>query len=303
VATEFDGKPGLEIFVANDMSANHFWVPRTGDSGTVFEEQAAVRGLATDSRGNPQACMGIALGDPDHDGDIDLVVTNFWSEPNNFYQQSGAGRFADRTFATGLAEPSRHMLGFGCQFADFDGDGTTELVVANGHVQDEAADQENTMFSQVFSYSSGWRELLRDSLGRYFSRKHIGRSMALLDVQRDGWPDIAITHVVAPTALLMNDSVHSRQPLILELVARSTCREAVGARVEGMVAGQREIRWVVAGDGYLSSNEKKLWFSVPSGESIELEITWPQGAKQKLSVVAGSYLVVEGKDPLSRVND
>ncbi len=300
LVTDFDGKPGLELFIANDMSANHFWVYKEADGKKFFDEQAAVRGVANDRRGKPQACMGIASGDIDHDGDVDMVITNFAQESNAFYVQRSPGFFEDMAGSSGLSAYSFDPLGFGTQSADFDGDGFEDLVVANGHVIDyHAKSGEWAMFPQGFSYRDRWYEINRKTLGPYFESKHVGRGMALLDVQRDGWPDIVISHLVEPACLLENQSSHTSQPLTIELVGTTGPRDAVGAKVELIRGNDRTVRWRTAGDGFQCTNEPKLWFNMQPGEMATLKVQWPAGEVSQYSVTSpGSYLAVQGVEAL-----
>ena len=80
--------------------------------------------------------MGVACGDLDCDGRLDLAVTNFYNESTTFFQNLGQGFFADQTAAIGLAVPSRYVLGFGISFLDANNDGWLDLITANGHVHD-----------------------------------------------------------------------------------------------------------------------------------------------------------------------
>ena len=80
--------------------------------------------------------MGVACGDLDGDGRLDLAVTNFYGESTTFYRNLGGGIFADHTAAVGLAAPSRYLLGFGIAFLDANNDGRLDLATANGHVND-----------------------------------------------------------------------------------------------------------------------------------------------------------------------
>ena len=115
------------------MSANFLFRNR---GGFRFEETGAESGVATNADGGYLAGMGVACGDLDGDGRLDLAVTNFYGESTTFYQNLGGGQFIDRTAAIGLAAPSRYLLGFGVAFFDADNDGRLDLATANGHVND-----------------------------------------------------------------------------------------------------------------------------------------------------------------------
>ena len=104
--------------------------------GMRFEEVGHAAGVAGNASGAYQAGMGVAAGDLDGDGLIDLAVTNFYGESTTFYQQLGGGNFTDATAAVGLAVASRRLLGFGVAFLDADNDGRLDLASANGHVND-----------------------------------------------------------------------------------------------------------------------------------------------------------------------
>ena len=120
----------VEVFVANDSVPNFLFARSAGkvsQDGSLFEQRAMVGGLAVDREGRSQACMGVAAGDADGDGRLDLFVTNYFDEPNAFYRQVGDLVFSDATRKAGLREPGWRMLGFGTQFLDADLDGELDL--------------------------------------------------------------------------------------------------------------------------------------------------------------------------------
>src|SRR5262249_42860086 len=110
IAADLDGDGRIDLFVANDGSANYFWRNR---GGFRFEESGLTSGLSANASGGYQAGMGVACGDLDGDGRLDLAVTNFFGESTSFYRNLGDGQFADWTVAIGLAAPPPHLLGFG----------------------------------------------------------------------------------------------------------------------------------------------------------------------------------------------
>lgn len=70
--------------------------------------------------------MGIATGDIDNDGDLDVLLTNYGA--NELYENLGDGRFRDVTRASGLAGDDWSVS---ASFADIDDDGREDLYVAN----------------------------------------------------------------------------------------------------------------------------------------------------------------------------
>src|SRR5262249_7262272 len=133
VATDLDGDGKIDLFVANDTTANYFFRNR---GGFRFSEQGMESGLTASAEGGYLAGLGVACGDFDGDGRIDLAVTNFFNQSTTLYHNHGAGLFSDRAVATGLAAATRQVLGFGLAALDANNDGWLDLVQANGHVAD-----------------------------------------------------------------------------------------------------------------------------------------------------------------------
>src|SRR5262249_24056294 len=69
VCSDFDGDGWPDILVANDAQPNHLWI---NHEGKRFTEEALRRGIACGVLGQPQANMGVALGDVDGDGFLDV---------------------------------------------------------------------------------------------------------------------------------------------------------------------------------------------------------------------------------------
>ena len=101
--------------------------------------------------------MGVACGDSDGDGLIDLAVTNFYGESTSLFHNLGQGLFVDHTAAAGLAAPSRYLLGFGAAFLDADNDGRLDLMTANGHVNDLRPQFPFQMTAQLYRGEPGGR--------------------------------------------------------------------------------------------------------------------------------------------------
>ncbi len=147
VAADLDSDGKVDLFVANDTTANYFF---RNLGGFRFVEQAQEAGLASNSAGGYLAGMGVACGDLDGDGRLDLAVTNFLGESTTLYHNHGDGLFTDRTTAAGLAAPTRFVLGFGLAMLDSNNDGHLDLAQANGHIGDYRPALPYAMPAQLF---------------------------------------------------------------------------------------------------------------------------------------------------------
>src|SRR4029453_8642853 len=130
---DFDADGWKGLYVAN--SSNPSALYHNNHDGT-FTDIAIPAGWASSQDGKPQAGMGVALGDYDHNGTIDIFKTNFAGDTSTLYANSGDGLCSDRTFATGIGTNTR-WLGWGVGFLDLDHDGWLDLFLVNGHVYPE----------------------------------------------------------------------------------------------------------------------------------------------------------------------
>jgi tetratricopeptide (TPR) repeat protein len=295
VVGNLDGELGNEIFVANDMTNNHYW-SRSGDAegrqAWSLVESAMLRGVGGDDRGIPQGSMGIATGDLDGDGDLDLYVTNFDKEYNTLHSQTSSGIWQDRTRPAGLVADTVPLVAFGTEAIDIDNSGDLEIVVTNGHVDLFSRGDEKALYAQpmqIFQRSSSGRyhPVATESLGEYFASDHVGRGLWTLDANRDGRMDFAVTHQTEPTALLVNHSPGSGNWIRLDLKGRTSSRGAVGSTVRIETDQERRTAFRVAGDGYQCSNDPVLHVGLGQvdDESVTVVVTWPTGVVQRFTEI------------------
>jgi hypothetical protein len=314
IAWDFAGDGRLGLFVANDTTPNFLFLPTESPDGDkvagalpVFAEQGAVRGVAYDADGNAQASMGVAAGDVTGDGRLDLFVSNFFGESNTLYVQGEAGFFEDLTRSWQLRDASFWMLGFGTQFADFDGDGWEDIVVSNGHVdQKSSRGDPDRMSPQLFRNVEGRRfvEVPATELGPYFEGRYLGRGLATLDWNGDGRTDFATSPLHGKVALVQNETAASTgsSRLSMQLVGTRGERNPVGA----VIAVKTNVRTIhrlwTAGDGFLVTNEAVKHVALGAGEVVvEIEVRWP-GRGQPTRITgdgvknSGVLRVVEGRE-------
>lgn len=300
IIANFDRQQGNDLFIANDVDRNHFWRSRPGNFGDNYSlaECAQVSGCATGPRGTHNGCMGIAVGDFDRNGWLDLHVTNFWNQPADLYMQSPDGLFANESLPYRLVDSTRRTVGWGTQAVDFDRDGWLDLAVLNGHLTDRSeSGQPFRMVPQLFRGVAGRFVLDRDqSRDSYWSTVAHGRTIATLDWNRDGRLDLIVNHLLEPTAILENRTEGGNW-VQLELVGTATERDGVGAIAQIHLGETVLTAAVTGGDGFLCSNEAVLDFGIGTLNTIDrIEINWPGGKTQSFADVRPNsrYLAIEG---------
>ena len=295
VAADMDGDGTVDLYVGNDLHPNSLFLNQ-GDAS--FRDATETSGVAYDYQGNSQAGMGVAAADTDGDGQAELLVTNFSNEHNAFYANMGQGVFQDVSHRLGLAGDSLPWIGWGTALADFNLDGWCDLLVTNGHVDDNR-DQlgQDTSHEQpplLWSNQAGRFQFVGAAAGNYFRKRSVGRGLATADLDGDHALDVVIGHQDAPPALLRNLSPRPAQrSLTLRLVGRASNRDAVGARLESRFGERKIVQQITGGGSYLSAHQRLLLIPVDSAGTTDVEIIWPTRARSRIEGLrAGGYYVV-----------
>ncbi|HQX50915.1 MAG TPA: FG-GAP-like repeat-containing protein [Planctomycetaceae bacterium] len=305
VIADYNDDDRLDVFIANDMTANFLMINDSGEPGESlrFHDEAFLRGVALDVNGLAQACMGVGCEDVNRDGRQDLFITNFARESNTLYLSQPSGLFQDETQQAGLREPSFDPLGFGTQFLDADRDGWSDLVVMNGHI-DQFVDEPFQMKAQVFAGQTDGRFIELNGLqaGSLFDVLRLARGLARIDWNRDGRTDFVATDLEKPVLLAENTSENGNHSLRLKLVGTASNRDAIGAKVKALVSnGDERMCQLTAGDGYESSNERLIEIGVGAAESVVLVVVrWPSGTVSRFENVScdRQWLAVEARTAL-----
>ena len=297
---DYDADGDLDIYVANDSTPNLLY---RNDGDWQFAEVGVQAGVAYSRDGRSQAGMGVHTGDYDNDGDLDLFVTNFSDDVNTLYRNEGEGFFVDATYAAGLGGIVRPFMGWGTGFFDFDNDGWLDLFVANGHLYPQLGKHPSGLhYAQrnlLYHNQKGHFVEVGSEAGSGWTIAKASRGAALGDYDNDGDVDLFIANVNEVPTLLRNEGGNYNNWLGLELVGIESNRDAIGARVQVVASGLKQVREVQRGYGFQSQHDSRLLFGLGKDAEVErVEIVWPSGRRQVLEAPPlRRYLkVFEGND-------
>jgi hypothetical protein len=300
VAADFDGDGWVDIFVANDASPNFLWINlRNGR----FEDRALLSGAAVDANGRNEACMGVAAGDFDRDGDLDVLVTNEVGETNTLYRNLGGGFFEDASDAAGLGAPSLPDVGFGAAWMDADLDGWLDLLVVNGSVR-RLADQEGEPHpyrqpSRLYRSAGGAFRQLDAAASGALAAPLVSRALAIGDVDDDGDLDALVTANAGPLRLLLNESPRAGRWLRVRLAGTRSPRDGTGSLVELHLPDGARLLGRAATDGsYLSASDGRVSFGLGRAERVRaVVVRWTSGRVESWgeSAVDLELRLVEGE--------
>jgi hypothetical protein len=284
VASDLNGDGHLDLYVANDMTANFLFL---GDGKGRFREDGFLAGNALGADGKELGSMGIAVGDYDLDGRSDLVVTNYQNQPNNLYRSAEGGLYEEMGTMAGIALHSLSLVSWGVGFSDLDKDGLEDLFIANGHLNpytekmDETTrhEQPNLVYR---NRGDGAFEDLSGAAGRALAAARSSRGAAFGDLDNDGDVDIVVVSADGPPQILRNDSRAARSWALVRLVGGGRNRDAIGTRVSLVADGRTQWRERRSAESYLSANDPRLHFGLGGAERItSLEVRWPSGEVER----------------------
>ena len=298
----------LGLFISNDQVANQLLRPSheshtPGDINLV--DTAFIMGAAYNGDGVAMAGMGIAAEDVDGNGLTDFYVSNFKDEPNTLLLQDSEATFIDSSGPSGLKGFSLNYVGWGTQFLDADRDSLVDLVLVNGHVDDyRDAGGEYQMPPQFFHQARPmqFEDLSSEVTGTFFQQKRHGRGLSRLDWNRDGLMDFVVSSINEPAQLVTNTTRDPGHFINVRLISTQTARDAIGTRVT--MTGSDGSNWtksLMAGDGYMASNERTLQFGLGSQTNVlRITVEWPSGTHVAFEQpgLDSTWVVVEGRGRL-----
>ena len=254
---------------------------------------------------------------------------------NSLFRNLGNGRFEDRSLE---AHAEMGRWAWSSDALDFDSDGWDDLYVVNGMLtRPPPGDLEGFFWRQVVArspltrvpgtpYDDAWRAinqllihgsiashqrnvfLRNDGHGGYdeisgtvgLDLDQDGRSFAVLDIDGEGDPDLAVMAARQSPQLRIfrNDFETASASIAVRLVGTRSNRDAIGARVTIETDRIHKTRVLQCGSGFLSQHTKEMLIGLGASERpATLTVSWPSGDTQ---VFAGVPLnarvrIVEGR--------
>lgn len=327
-AADLDGDQLPEIYVGNDFGRDQLLHNRS--RGTLAFVEVRGRRQFTDPRSRVLGQdsfkgMGVAFGDIDRDGQVDIFVSDIaqghalmeshllfrgLDAPGDWAR--GIAPFRDVSGSLGLA---RSSWAWDARFADFDGDGWSEVLQATGFVKGEidrwpelhevAMGNDN-----LLRYPAAWpafgpqADLSGNQPDALFQRgpdgtwhevgaaiglsASVSRGIALGDVDGDGDVDALIARQWEPSVLLRNISpgAAGRSATIVPQIrqANGTLRPAIGARVTlsaTVLDGPHPVATVPGGEGHSGKSAPEVTFGLGAfadGADVTADIVWRDGS-------------------------
>jgi len=296
VSYDFDNDGWPDIYVAVDSQPS--MLLHNNHDGT-FTDIAVMAGCAYSEDGHEQAGMGVAVGDYDCDGFLDIFKTNFADDTCNLYHSNGGRTFSDVTFASGIGVNNQYVA-WGCGFIDYDNDGWPDILQVNGHVY---SDIDHFNVGETFknprvvykNLGNGQFKDVSAEMGSGISERFSSRGAAFGDYDNDGGMDALILNMNDLPSLLHNTGGNKQNWIKLKLLGTRCNRTAIGARVRVLVGSHAQIDEVHSGSSVMSQSDLRLHFGIGGAETVDLiEIKWPttQKTEQYMNVKANQILTI-----------
>ena len=295
-AADFRRSGWTDLYVASDSTPS-LYLRNKGDG--TFVEEGAERGVAFSADGAEQAGMGVAVGDYNLDGRLDLFKTHFSDDTNVLYRNDGDGNFTDVTIPAGFGVETRYIC-WGTGFADFDNNGWPDLAVVTGSVYPEVEAQfpeyplktPRLLFRNL---GDGRFEELIAEAGPGIAAPHCSRGCAFGDFDNDGDVDMIVVNLNEPPSLLRNDSVGPGPGkgnwVKVLLVGTKSNRSAIGSTVLVTYGGRTQAQAVLAQSSFYSVNDRRLHFGLGANAKADLEIRWTNGLVERYTGIAANQMV------------
>jgi hypothetical protein len=281
---DYDNDGYLDLFVANRNENNFLYHNNQNNTFTKI-----TTGKIVTDGGNS---YGVAWGDYDNDGFLDLFVAN--ANQKNFLYHNNR----DGTFTKISAGAIVNDIGYswGATWADYDNDGFVDLFVANG--PPNGPGQNDFLY-----HNNGDGTFAKVTTGVLVKDLAIGDGCAWGDYNNDGFLDLFVSNLNGQNNLLYRNNGNSNHWLVVQCAGRASNRAGIGAkvRIQTSVGGSRiwQMREISGGSGYASQNTLYAHFGLGGATNVEtLRVEWPSGIVQELKNVGSDRRLTLKEPPL-----
>ncbi|MEX0771290.1 MAG: CRTAC1 family protein [Balneolaceae bacterium] len=280
-----DGWP--DIYFANDMSPNRLYLNNGDSTFTEIGISAQIDEF--------KSSMGLDAADFNLNGNMDLVVTNLEGQMISLFRNYANLRFDYVTFHTGIMKSTRSS-GWGIVFVDLNLDGFQDLVMGSGPIWEIPEESENLFYRNL---RNGKFEEVTDKVVN-FSNRETTRGLAVIDMNQSGKPDLIFSNIDGAPSQLLKNETSGNNWVRLDLEGTVSNRDAIGTRVTLERAdGVTQNQIVIAGNSYLSSGSKSLFFGLGKSRIQQMTIQWPSGRTDVLDDPGINEIlhIKEGENP------
>jgi len=297
VVTDFNDDGWSDIYIACDSTASILY--RNNRDGT-FTDVGVETGAAYNEDGQAQAGMGVAVGDYNGDGQLDIFKTHFADDLPILYRNTGRGFFEDASREAGF-DHTRYVQ-WGTGLADFDNDGWADIFTATGNVYPEVEKifKDYPHKSTRLVYQNLGNSRFKDvtaQCGSGVLAPHSSRGCAFGDFDNDGDVDVLIMNMNEPPSLLRNEYLggpgrRGNNWIELKLIGTKSNRSAIGARVRLKSVGHLQAQELSSQSSYYSHNDPRFHFGLAANTRAgQIEIRWPGGATELIKDIAANQIV------------
>jgi enediyne biosynthesis protein E4 len=295
-----DGWP--DIFLANDTVANVLLI--NNKNGT-FSDQALTSGVALADQGSATGSMGIDVCTPFSDGRMGVAIGTFATQEASLFVDSGDASgpllFENKKREVGIADLTHPSTTFGAAFLDANLDGYPDLLLVNGHIDDDPslrignAQVPYRQLPQLFT-NMGKGTFVEMGKAAGFTQAIVGRGLAIGDFDSDGKPDLLIFENGGPVRLLHNATKSNGGWLGVRLIGTKSPRDGTGAMVTLVDGAWQQTLCAGTSRSYLSCCDSRLLFGLGSHKPQRLVVKWSSGMETIINTPeTGKYITVTEK--------